>query len=157
MTALASEVSRRFAGSDAALLLLLLSRCRSCSRRVGVVSPSRPSVRSPPLPRHVRCRRPAAEARRAAAHRVQHHAHAAVADDQGDRRVHGAGEGERPVPVRHRQEGKPVHGEGRLRHTIGDARLCCEAAAVHGLRESRSPLTVGRTKPQCVDMPLAFC
>jgi len=47
----ASEVSRRFAGSDAALLLLLLSRCRSCSRRVGVVSPPRPSVRSPP--RHV--------------------------------------------------------------------------------------------------------
>ena len=84
--------------------------------------PARPSVRSPPRltsPRHVRCRRPAAQARRAAAHRVQHHAHAAVPDDQGDRRVHGAGEGERPVPVRHRQEGEPVHGEGRLRHTIG--------------------------------------
>ena len=80
------------AGSDAAFLLLLLCRCRSCSRRVGVVSP----------PRHVWCCRPTKEARRAAAHRVQHHPHAALADHQGDCRLHGAGEGERPVPVRHR-------------------------------------------------------
>ena len=68
---------------------------------------------------HVRCRRPTEEVRRAAAYRVQRHSHAALAYHQGDRRLHGAGQGQRPVPVWHRQEGEPVHGEGRLRYIVG--------------------------------------
>ena len=76
---------------------------------------------------HVRCRRPTEEVRRAAAYRVQRHSHAALAYHQGDRRLHGAGQGQRPVPVWHRQEGEPVHGEGRLRYTVGrrEAALYC--------------------------------